>query len=177
MQSNVLLVDYCFDYFYDEKQQFFAFNSRNSAQLIAQHFETEDNVMPASNSVMANNLYVLSILFGNNYYEKIALQMLHHMIPSIDYASAYSNWLNLWINLSEDNKELAICGENVLVNSQEINAEYLPHIITAGTTKSSELPFLKNRFIENGNLFYICQNKTCLIPKTTIKEVFNNLKI
>ena len=36
------LTDYCLDYFYDETQQFFAFNSRNSSPLIAQHFETED---------------------------------------------------------------------------------------------------------------------------------------
>jgi uncharacterized protein YyaL (SSP411 family) len=171
------LTDYCFDNFYDEKQQFFAFNSRNSAQLIAQHFETEDNVMPASNSVMANNLYVLSILFSNSYYEKTALQMLHHMIPNMDYASAFSNWLNLWMNLSEDNKELAICGDNALANIQKINAEYLPHIITAGSTKSSGLPFLENRFIENENLFYICQNKTCLLPNNRIEEVFNNFKI
>ncbi|WP_394757825.1 thioredoxin domain-containing protein, partial [Flavobacterium sp.] len=171
------LTDYCFDNFYDEKQHFFAFNSRNSAQLIAQHFETEDNVMPASNSVMANNLYVLSILFSNNYYEKIALQMLHHMIPNMDYASAYSNWLNLWMNLSEDNKELAVCGESALANIQKINKTYLPHIIIAGTIKKSNLPFLENRFIENENLFYVCQNKACLMPKTTIEEIFNNLKI
>ncbi|MFM9987813.1 thioredoxin domain-containing protein [Flavobacterium sp.] len=171
------LTNYCFDNFYDEKQQFFAFNSRNSSQLIAQHFETEDNVMPSSNSVMANNLYILSILFNNSYYEKIALQMLHHMIPSIDYASAYSNWLNLWINLSEDNKELAVCGLESVKNTQKINAEYLPHIITAGTAKNSELPFLENRFIENENLFYICQNKACSLPNTRIEEIFNNLKI
>ena len=171
------LTDYCFDHFYDEDQQFFAFNSRNATQLIAQHFEIEDNVMPASNSVMANNLYVLSILFGNNYYEKIALQMLHHVIPNIDYASAYSNWLNLCINLAEDNKELAICGENALANSHEINAKYLPHVIIAGTTKNSELSFLQNRFIENKNLFYVCQNRTCLVPKLTIEEIFNNLEI
>jgi uncharacterized protein len=171
------LTDYCFDHFYDEAQQFFLFNSRSSTQLIAIHFETEDNVIPASNSVMANNLYVLSILFHNNYYEKIALQMLHHMIPSIDYASAYSNWLNLWMNLSQDNKELAICGENAIENSQKINAQYLPHVIIAGSTKISEVPFLQSRFIENQNLFYVCQNKTCLLPKDKIKIVLADLVI
>jgi uncharacterized protein len=171
------LTDYCFDYFYDEKQQFFSFNARNATQLIAQHFEIEDNVIPASNSIMANNLYVLSILFGNSYYEKIALQMLHHMIPSIDYASAYSNWLNLWMNLSEDNKELAVCGKNALANIKKINVEYLPHIIVAGSTKNSDLPFLENRYIENEDLFYVCQNKACLIPKNKIEEIFIDFKI
>jgi uncharacterized protein len=171
------LTDYCFDNFYDEKQQFFTFNSRNSVQLIAQHFEIEDNVMPASNSVMANNLFVLSILFNNTYYEKIALQMLHHIIPKIDYPSAYSNWLNFWMNLSEDNKELAVCGANALINIKKINAAYLPHIIVAGSIKNSELPFLENRFIENQDLFYVCQNKACLMPRNTIEEIFIDLKI
>lgn len=171
------LTDYCFDYFYDEKQQFFAFNSRNSAQLIAQHYETEDNVIPASNSVMANNLHLLAILFGNTYYEKTALQMLHHIIPTIDYASAYSNWMNVWMNFSEDNKELAICGENALLNLQKINSNYLPHISVAGTQKSSTLPFLENRFVENNTLFYICQNKSCSIPKNSVEAALDNLKI
>ncbi|WP_395074283.1 thioredoxin domain-containing protein, partial [Flavobacterium sp.] len=133
LQQAKQWTDYCLDYFYDEKQQFFMFNSRNASPLIATHFETEDNVMPASNSVMANNLYVLSILFHNDYYEKIALQMLHHMIPNMDYASAYSNWLNLWINLSEDNKELAVCGKNAVEEIQKINKEYLPNVIVAGS--------------------------------------------
>ncbi|ENI5846420.1 thioredoxin domain-containing protein [Flavobacterium psychrophilum] len=177
LQQAKQLTDYCFDNFYNEKQHFFAFNSRKSAQLIAQHFETEDNVMPASNSVMANNLYVLGLLFSNNYYEKIALQMLHHIIPNIDYASAYSNWMNLWMNLSQDNKELAVCGNNAVANNHKIKAKYLPHIITAGTTKNSRLPFLENRFIEEENLYYICQNKACLMPKFTIEETFNNLEI
>jgi uncharacterized protein len=171
------LADYCFDYFYDEKQAFFSFNSRKSTQLIAQHFENEDNVIPASNSVMANNLYTLGILFGNSYYEKIALQMLHHLIPKMDYPSAYSNWLNLWMNSSEDNKELAICGQSALENSRKINSEYLPHLIVAGTTKKTDLPFLENRFLENTDLFYVCQNKSCSLPIKKIEDVFTAIKL
>jgi uncharacterized protein YyaL (SSP411 family) len=171
------LTDYCLAHFYDEKQQFFAFNSKDAVQLIAPHFETEDNVIPASNSVMANNLYSLSIFFHNEYYEKIALQMLHHMTPIIDYASAYSNWLNVWLNLSEDNKELAICGASALENAKKINAEYLPHVLIAGTVENSALPFLEDRFIENENLFYVCQNKTCMLPKSKIDIVLTDLQI
>jgi uncharacterized protein len=171
------LTDYCFDHFYDETQQFFSFNSKSATQLIAPHFETEDNVIPASNSVMANNLYVLGILFDNSYYEKIALQMLHHMIPNMDYASAYSNWLNLWLNLSQDNKELAVCGEHALENIQKINAIYLPHVIIAGAIKEVDLPFLESRFIKGQDLFYVCQNKSCLLPKDKIETILTDLAI
>jgi uncharacterized protein len=171
------LTDYCLEHFYDENQQFFTFNSRDEQQLIAQHFETEDNVIPASNSVMGNNLYTLGILFHNGYYEKIALQMLHNMIPNMDYASAYSNWMNLWLNLSEDNKELAVCGKDALATIQKINSEYLPHVLIAGTSKESDLPFLESRFDGENLLFYICQNKNCLLPNSSLEVTLSELKI
>ncbi|UOK42807.1 MULTISPECIES: thioredoxin domain-containing protein [Flavobacterium] len=171
------LTDYCLEHFYDENQQFFAFTARNEKQLIASHFETEDNVIPASNSVMANNLFVLSLLYHNSYYEKTALQMLHHMIPHLDYASAYSNWMILWLHQSEDNKELAICGKKALENLKKINAEYLPNVIVAGSTTQSDLPFLTNRFDEESLLFYICHNKNCLLPNTSLEATVSELKI
>lgn len=171
------LTDYTFEHFYDEDKQFFAFNARNSEQLIAQHFETEDNVIPASNSVMANNLYVLSILFHNSYYEKVALRMLHHLIPYIDYASAYSNWLNLWLNLSDDQKELAVCGTEALQNLKILQADYLPNVVMAGTTGTSNLPFLHHRFDEAKQLFYICRQKNCLLPIESLQQTLSELKI
>lgn len=171
------LTDYCLEHFYDERQEFFAFSARLENQLIATHFETEDNVIPASNSVMALNLQTLSLLYHNPYYEKVALQMLQHMIPNMNYASAYSNWMNLWLNLSEDNKELAICGNDALENLKKINAEYLPHVIIGGSTKSSNMPFLANRFEEENLLFYICQNKNCLLPNSSLEVTISELKI
>jgi len=170
------LADYCLENFYDEKQQFFTYTSVREEQLIAKHFETEDNVIPASNSVMANVLYKLSLFFDNAYYEKTALQMLYLIIPNLDYPSAFSNWLNLWLDLSNQNKELAICGPNAPELVKEINSHYLPHIIIAGSTTESTTPFLTGRFVENENLFYICQNKACGLPKNTIQETLNDLK-
>ncbi|RYD94761.1 MAG: thioredoxin domain-containing protein, partial [Sphingobacteriales bacterium] len=84
------LIDYALEHFYDPEKQFFLYASAHGEQLVAPHYETEDNVIPASNSVMGNVLYKLSILFDNGYYEKVALQMLHQIIPNLDYASAFS---------------------------------------------------------------------------------------
>jgi uncharacterized protein YyaL (SSP411 family) len=169
------LTDYCFDHFYDETAQFFSFTSKNDDPLIATHYETEDNVIPASNSVMANNLYQLSIYFQNQYYESIGMKMLKKIIPNIDYPSAYSNWLNVLMNYSEKQKELAICGDNALEYLSKINREYHPNLILAGANKISELPFLKDRFIENEMLFYVCQNQTCQLPTSYFNEVLNKI--
>jgi uncharacterized protein len=177
LQNAKQMTDYCFDFFYNEKTQFFSFTSKNDSALITPHFEVEDNVIPAANSVMANNLFKLSIYFNNSYYETICQQMVQNIIPSIDYPSAYSNWLNVLLNFSEQNKELAICGEKAFEYLEKINQIYLPNIIIAGVTKSTKLPFLNNRISEKETLFYLCQNKTCTIPTTDFEEIIKGITI
>ena len=177
LQNAKQLTDYCFDTFYDEKSGFFAFTSKIDAPLITTHFETEDNVIPASNSVMANNLFKLSVYFHNPYYETICMKMLQQIIPNIDYPSGYSNWLNVLMNYSEQNKELGVCGEKALEYTTKINQHYFPNIVIAGTKSTTSLPFLKDRFVENKTLFYVCQNQTCLLPTPNFEEVLARFEL
>jgi uncharacterized protein YyaL (SSP411 family) len=169
------LTDYVFDYFYNENASFFTFTSSLDAPLIIKHFENEDNVIPASNSVMANNLFRLSIYFNHSYYEKVALKMLEIILPNIDYPSAFSNWLSVFLNFSEQNKELAICGQEAFTYVSKINQSYHPNIIIAGTKILSTLPFLQDRFSEETTLFYLCQNKTCKIPSDNFNEIIKQV--
>ncbi len=169
------LTDYSFEHFYDEKTLFFAFTSNLDDALITSHYETEDNVIPASNSVMAKNLFQLSIYFNNPYYKKISQQMTYSIVPSIDYPSAYSNWLDVALHFSKENKEVAICSKQALNHLKKINNYYIPNIIVGGTTKTTTLPFLKDRYRENESLFYICQNKTCDLPTTDFQQIIENL--
>jgi uncharacterized protein YyaL (SSP411 family) len=169
------LTDYVFDYFYNENASFFTFTSSLDAPLIIKHFENEDNVIPASNSVMANNLFRLSIYFNHSYYEKVALKMLEIILPNIDYPSAFSNWLSVFLNFSEQNKELAICGQEAFTYVSKINQSYHPNIIIAGTKILSTLPFLQDRFSEETTLFYLCQNKTCKMPSDNFNEIIKQV--
>nr|WP_314864629.1 thioredoxin domain-containing protein [uncultured Flavobacterium sp.] len=171
------LTDYTLEHFYDEQQAFFRFTSDKDEALISVHFETEDNVIPASNSVIAKNLHQLSIYFDNSYYEKVAKQMLAILLPNIDYPSAYSNWLDLALTISEQNKELAICGPNAKESNKISMGLYFPNVIIAGTEKPSHLPFLKDRFVEDKTLFYVCQSKTCQLPTEDFQEAVNQLSL
>ncbi|MFN3969210.1 thioredoxin domain-containing protein [Flavobacterium sp.] len=177
LQNAKQLTDYSFDHFYDEKAAFFSYTSKTDEALITTHFEVEDNVIPAANSVMASNLFRLGIYFSNSYYENIAEQMVQNIIPTIDYPSAFSNWLNVLLNYSEQNKELAICGEKAFDYLGQINQQYLPNIIISGSKTDSKLPFLENRFEENQTLFYLCQNKTCDIPTADFQQIINKITL
>jgi len=102
--------------------------------------------------------------------------MLTHIIPVIDYPSAFSNWLHVFLNYSESQRELAVCGENALSDVSGINALYLPNVTLAGTSKDSKIPFLENRFSDGHNLYYVCQNQTCQLPETDLDSVLENLQ-
>ena len=169
------LTDYSLDHFYDFEKSFFAFTSNLDEALITMHYETEDNVIPASNSVMAKNLFQLSIYFNNSHYEKISHQMLLILLPGIDYPSSFSNWMDLALNYSEQNKELAVCGQEALTYCAKINSQYIPNVILAGTQKESTIPFLHSRYQNQETLFYLCKNKTCLMPNTDYQQIINDL--
>lgn len=176
LQYAKQLCDYCFDHFYDETAGFFRFTSDLDDRLIAPHFEVEDNVISASNSVMAENLFALGIYYGNSHYEEIAWKMTAHIVPTIDYPSAFSNWLNVFLNFSNQNRELAICAGDALQQIGKLNRLYLPNLVVAGCDKASKLPFLENRFADDQTLFYVCENKTCGLPDKEFDRVITQLK-
>ncbi len=176
LQQAKQLTDYALDFFYDESVGLFSFSSSQEPVLLSKHFEVEDNVIPASNSVMAHNLYQLSIYFNQPHYETLAKKMVQNIISAIDYASAFSNWILAHLNFSPQQKEVALCSEKALAFAQEIHSQYLPNVLIGGTSTESTLPFLKNRFQAQTDLFYTCQQKTCGLPESkfeTWKLQFN----
>ncbi|AWA28921.1 thioredoxin domain-containing protein [Flavobacterium magnum] len=171
------LTDHCFDHFYDAATGFFSYTSSGDEPLIAPHFETEDNVIPSSNAVMGHNLQALSVYFGNTYYESVAERMLVKITASIDYPSAFSHWLALYLNGSGQQRELAITGPEASKFAAELNTRYQPHVLLAATESESGLPFLQQRFVHGQNLFYVCRNKSCGLPTSDFQTVENELTI
>ena len=101
--------------------------------------------------------------------------MASTILPTINYPSGFSNWLDLALNYSDENKELAICGKLALEYCAKTNSKYIPNIVLAGTHKPSNLPFLNERYENEKTLFYLCQNKTCLLPSTDFQQIINDL--
>lgn len=168
------LMDYSLEHFYEPRKKLFNYTSNLDAALVSKHYDLEDNVIPASNSMMAKNLHTLSVHFANSYYEKVATEMLQQVLPTIDYPSAFSNWLDLALALSET-KELAIIGQEALSALPNINSHYLPSVLISGSVKNSSIPFLSQRFQEGQTLFYLCENKTCQAPTQHYEEVLKTI--
>lgn len=171
------LTQYTFDHFYSEEKRLFYFTSDVDPKLITRTVEYTDNVIPASNSIMANNLFLLYHYTDNKTYLNTSKEMLHSIQPQINkYASSYSNWLNLMLNYSEKYYEIVIVGKKLLSKTKELNASYIPNKLVAGSTSESVAPLLTDRFIEDKTLIYVCVDNTCKYPVEYINEAIMAIK-
>ncbi|MCL4139316.1 UNVERIFIED_CONTAM: hypothetical protein GTU68_062097 [Idotea baltica] len=168
------MTDYCYDHFYDDKSRMFFFTSDEDKQLITRKIETDDNVIPSSNAIMANNLFKLGHYFANPSYSKNADQMLHNVKEKVSkYAGGGSKWLELYTNFIGDFYEIAIVGEDALQKLKELNKKYIPNKLIAGSTSDSDMPLLEYKYSKNETTIYVCIDGTCQLP---VKEIENALK-
>ncbi len=171
------LANYTFDHFFDDQSKMFFFTSDEDASLVTRNIDKADNVIPASNSVMAKNLFKLSHYYGNKKYLETSVQMLNNMKSDvIQYASGHSNWLDLMLNLSGDYYEIAIVGEDANAKVKEFNAQYIPNKLIVGSTTDSKLYLLENRYAENQTLIYVCVNSACKLPVSEVADAVKQLK-
>lgn len=169
------LMNYSIEHFLDEESGMFWFKSKKDEALIAKKQENSDNVIPASNSVMAHNLFKLAKLSNNQNFEQIGKQMLSNILPHIEYGQSYSNWLRLYLYETYPFYEIAATGKNFKELTSELRKTYIPNKIVLGAEQKSELPLLENKFLEEGTIF-VCQNKTCQLPVNNVKEALKQIQ-
>lgn len=170
------LTDQAINLFYEPEQKTFFYTGKHAEELIARKSEIMDNVIPGSASTMVRQLYKLGILFDEELYTSIAEQVFANVFPHIkSYGSAYSNWAILLLEYHYGTYEIALTGNEATKWRKELDRNYIPNKITLGGTKSS-LPLLEHKGGTESKA-YLCQNKTCSLPQTSIAkliELINN---
>ena len=165
LQTSKQLTDYCFDHFYDDNSKMFFFTSNKEQGLIARKVESDDNVIPSSNSIMANNLFKLGHYYANKHYTDNAKTMLNNVKETaIGYGSGASNWLNLYSNYLGDFYEVAIVGSEAQERLKELNEQYIPNKLIVGSIKESSLPLLQYKYNEKETTIYVCVDGACKLP-------------
>ncbi len=170
------MTEYAIAHFFDKERNIFYFTSDKDPQLITRTIESSDNVIPASNSIMAKNLFLLSHYYDLPGYKKISQRMLHNLKPQIkSYPSGYSNWLDLMINFSFNFYEVVIVGNESKDKLHALNKEYIPNKLLAGSNFDSERTLLKNRFSDGETLIYVCVNNSCKYPVKNVTKAIDLL--
>lgn len=171
------LTQYTLNHFYDTDEGLFFFTDNSSEKLIARKKELFDNVIPASNSQMALNLYQLGIIFDDNEYKEVATSMISKMAGLMKEEPAYlTNWGILYTYMTTSTAEISIVGPEAREFQQRFVKKYLPNKVVMGAEKSSDLPLMKSKYAMNGETtIYVCYNKTCKLPVTSVEKAYEQL--
>lgn len=171
------LADYAIDSFFDQQEGFFYFTDANGEPLIARKKELFDNVIPASNSIMAHNLYVLGKILDRDDYIELADRMLSKMTKLLlTDVQWVTNWAALYCIRATPTAEIAIVGQEWDSIRKDFDRFFIPNKIVVGTGTSSTLPLLINRTETNAKTaIYVCYEKTCQLPVNKVEDALAQL--
>jgi uncharacterized protein YyaL (SSP411 family) len=168
--------------FWDEEDGGFYFTSSDHEELITRTKDYFDNATPSGNSVAATVLSKLGLLTDKREYTHHAVTILRTMRPAMGrYPSAFGYMLSALDFYLSEPKEIAIIGKldshEVRSLVEEIYSRYIPNKVVAGcepgdARAASEIALLADRSAIDGQATaYVCRNRTCLQPATSV-EVF-----
>ncbi len=170
------LQEYALQQFYDDKSGLFFYTSHAHPELIARKKEVNDNVIPASNSVMAKNLYQLGLLFYEKAYVEKAQVMLAQVQENLEeYPNFYANWGSLLGHLVYQPYEVAIVGKDYAAKRAEIDRHYLPNTLLLGGGDEGALALLENKLVADQTTIYVCQEKLCRLPVVEVAKAVQQI--
>ncbi len=171
------LLDYTKVHFMDKESGMFFFTSDEDQSLIRRSIETNDNVISASNSIMAKNLLKFHKLYPKEGYGDIAKQMVLNVQKDFDQsAQGFANWLHVVLYENQNFYEIALVGENYKTLGKKVASTYLPNSILVGSKHEGNLELLENRHVDGETYAYVCIEGTCKLPVTTSEAVLQQIK-
>jgi uncharacterized protein YyaL (SSP411 family) len=159
------LADQILDRFADEEGGFFD-TPADHETLIARPKDLFDNATPGGNSVIAEVLLRLALIFGRESYAQRATETLESIWP---LAERYPNGFGFLLGVAEwragQPKEIAITGAGDAFQSlrRVVGREFVPHRVLVAGTESGDLPLMENR-LSDAPTAYVCQAYACLEP-------------
>ncbi len=170
------LTDYVIKHFYDEKSGMFFFTSDIDPALIARKMEVSDNVIPASNSEMAKNLYALGLYYYDENYSDMSKTMVDNVKQNALKGGAYyANWDIIIAWMIREPYEVAIVGNDFESIRKKFDREYLPNVFLSGGKSEGTLSLLENKLVKGQTTIYVCQDKVCKLPVTDVNEALKQI--
>ena len=176
LEVSRTLADYAILHFHDPKTGLFYYTSDEAEPLVVRKMEGSDNVIPSSNSVMADVLFRLGEYFDNENYRSLSKAMVNQMTESITVGGPYyANWASVLGMIAHQPHEVAVVGDDALIKCKILQQHYLPTAIFMGGDKEN-LPLLENKLVKGKTIIYVCRDKVCKLPVEDVEEALDQLK-
>jgi len=177
LDTAIVLNNYVLNHFWDEKSKLFFYTSNLSKSLITRKKELTDNVIPASNSVMAHNLFDLGKLLSDDSLVEKAQSMFVQVQQQLTKGGEYyANWTRLLHKFNYASTEVVITGNEYIDLNRKLQTNYHPMAYFLGSKSKAYLPLMENRLDKTSTKIYVCKDKTCQLPTNNLDVASNLIK-
>ena len=166
--------------FKDLESGMYFYTSSSDDSLITRKKDSQDNVTPSSNALMAMALFTVGKLSGKNEYLVNAKKMLAATGPMIrQFPSSHAYWGLLWQKISYPFFEIVITGPEAEQYQAQLmrSTNSSNHIHLFSTHQETGLPSLfEQRFKAGLTQVFICRNNACKLPVLSVEEAILLMK-
>lgn len=169
------ITEYVIEHFSETGTSFFYYTNARQQDVIIRKKELYDGAVPSGNSVMAQNLFHLSVLFDIKLWNERSINMLSSLGTAITrYPTSFGGWACLLQEVISGTSEIAIVGQLSENLHQELLECYIPHrVVMVSDCPDPGYPLLMGKPATNPASIYLCRNYTCQHPVFSINDLIS----
>ena len=171
------LTEHVFENFSDQETGYFFFTNKNQADVIVRKKEVYDGAVPSGNSIMAENLFYLSVVFGNPEWQRVAKELTMNLSTAvIRFPTSFAIWASVILKQTYGINEIVITGSDHAQIRNRLLQYYMPDKILQCTAfDNAEFPLMAGKTCTKEALIYLCKNNSCISPVRSLDELFSVL--
>ncbi|MGN7514498.1 MAG: thioredoxin domain-containing protein [Allomuricauda sp.] len=147
-----------------------------SDELITKIINIPDGVLPSANAIMAQLLFKIGHIEYNKKFLQKSDDMLSMTTNGInENIGFYGTWASLMLHKAYPYLEIVVVGENAASVISEIDNYPFSNTLLVGSSTESDLSIFDGRYVEGETFIYVCENKTCKLPVTTIPDFLKQM--
>lgn len=167
------LTEHVIKYYSDPDSGYFFFTEEAQQDVILRKKEVYDGATPSGNSIMAENLLYLAVVFNKPEWEEMAVKILNGLHPAIvNYPASFANWAMLIMKRLFGINEIVITGKNYKEHLTRLLTYYLPDkIVQSGIKQDDSFLLLRGKNYGEKSTIYLCKNYQCQAPVFGAQEL------
>lgn len=175
LQKAKEIAEYTIENFSDSDNVFFFYTKLKQSDVIVRKKEVYDGAVPSGNSVMANNLLRLSVLFDNYAWSQRTQKMVAGLDKAITpHPSSFANWLCVYTDLFFGLNEVVITGFDIDQLKKDVIRMYIPNLVLmSATNESGAYPLLEGKKVSDRGSIFLCRNYTCQAPVFSTEDLIS----
>lgn len=172
------IYEFIVENFSEKESDFFFYTHRDQKDVIIRKKEIFDGATPSGNSVMAFNLYSLSVLFDEPDWARRADGMVSALTGVISgYPVSFGLWATFKQALTYVIPEVVITGRDLRAVRNDFLSKFVSYrVYQSATVENTQFPLLRGKPVEEHPLIFLCENYTCQLPVNEVDVLIRNLE-